>query len=1121
MNIKNTPRFAAAIFACGVLAVHAAGFDGMNLVTNDWFDASFTALVEDTAVAQGGALGVTRGAGSWTSVPENGTATVVADADAGGGATCLSLRAPREALTFTPAPFAVTSGMETVSMEFKADAFDADLPVLDADVQTAFTILDDGMGAVPVGYVADGWTNLVYSGAMTDLTNAWFTLTVDFATVAGVRYVRYSVKPAAGARTILADASGTTWFQAAANAETLNSVSFSGTGEFRTFGGDSLQAANVASYNGIGYTSVAAAIAAGVADGWANGNVMLLADAAWSPSAAGTYNIDVSTFSLDVTATEYTLTVDTVAGTVTATRTYTWAGSVDTWLSAANWTVGNDAHVATTYPGEVTTEPFTVVFAKNATFTSAETVDISGRTMDVEADGFSVKLPNLTVTPGEDNNPATITRLVSGTFRFSNYNRHRVMVEDGATLIIDQNVSGSSTYYNWFKGTGTIVVDGVTINGTQGYGSVVRGFNGTFKLANGAKLITTSNNSDTFIGTGKFVFAGGTVQKDATYGKTNHAFGSSSVDVVAATTNNCDMPVPLNKVTVVSGSAILDADEQYVVLTARTSTTGVLPDNAVDATLAAADWGVLQSTNEAGQAILVLTHSPTYTWTGAAGDNLWATPENWIVGDYVPAAAPGEGDVVSITTAEESLEVVVADGQNVGTLTKGENVSLVGPGPYSATVTEGVVSLVRVPSTFVWTGALNSNWTATENWTVNGRSTDVLPGVDDTVLFPELAENASAWQVNLSTTPTVTNVTANGAVTLTGALIRTATVEGSATITLGDSAGFRTYDYIGAEMTISANIEANGTAEHPNEIRGYYTTKGGSPDQGGTRITFSGDLTGTGTLKIIGCRCTNVLSGDLMSFAGHLWIVDDRKPRNNAYLESANTTSSNAIWTVYNDGNAGQFLKFGGQTVYFGALNGTVYQSSSFYNNVFEIGARNVDCAFGGKIGATKQNHITKVGTATLSFSGSDMGILTVKGGVFAAVNEASFPMTSITFDGEGGLFDPTTNTVDFAAKLVNSTTAPIGLLITNNVTIGEIPASNTAGLVKKGEGTLTLSAAPLYTGDTYLDGGTLKIVKSAGVKVKTHADGKAVYKTSETIEGVEYTVYELGVILGTQVIFF
>ena len=101
-----------------------------------------------------------------------------------------------------------------------------------------------------------------------------------------------------------------------------------------------------------------------------------------------------------------------------------------------------------------------------------------------------------------------------------------------------------------------------------------------------------------------------------------------------------------------------------------------------------------------------------------------------------------------------------------------------------------------------------------------------------------------------------------------------------------------------------------------------------------------------------------------------------------------------------------------------------------------------------------------------------------------------SFPKTSITFAENGGAFDPTTNMVDFAAKLVNSTSAPIGLLITNDLTIGEIPASNTAGLTKKGAGTLTLSAAPLYTGVTTVEAGTLVVPAGADITYNPFSAG-------------------------------
>ncbi len=65
---KTASIFAAATLACGFFAAHAAGFDGMALTTNDWFDASFTALTADTSISQGDTTGITLGAGSWTAV---------------------------------------------------------------------------------------------------------------------------------------------------------------------------------------------------------------------------------------------------------------------------------------------------------------------------------------------------------------------------------------------------------------------------------------------------------------------------------------------------------------------------------------------------------------------------------------------------------------------------------------------------------------------------------------------------------------------------------------------------------------------------------------------------------------------------------------------------------------------------------------------------------------------------------------------------------------------------------------------------------------------------------------------------------------------------------------------
>ena len=218
----------------GVFGAAAAGADGLNLTTNDWFDASFTALTADTPIAQGGTTGITRGAGSWTAVPSSGTAKIVEDAD-NNSATVLSVEAPEEELEFTPAAFASPTGMETVTFKVKADAI-ATLPT-PSDAQTAFTLYSaDGANYALMGYVSDGagavWTNLTGVTASA-IVNTWFDLTLDFSGANSSRVVRFAVNG-----TMLADSDGATWFPVVKQtATTINSLSFSGVGDVKTFNG--------------------------------------------------------------------------------------------------------------------------------------------------------------------------------------------------------------------------------------------------------------------------------------------------------------------------------------------------------------------------------------------------------------------------------------------------------------------------------------------------------------------------------------------------------------------------------------------------------------------------------------------------------------------------------------------------------------------------------------------------------------------------------------------------------------------------------------------------------------------------------------------------------------------
>lgn len=471
-----------------------------------------------------------------------------------------------------------------------------------------------------------------------------------------------------------------------------------------------------------------------------------------------------------------------------------------------------------------------------------------------------------------------------------------------------------------------------------------------------------------------------------------------------------------------------------------------------------------------GTGTLTLTAAPTHTTTTTIEGGILVVPQGTVI---VELACAGGKLTVPFAGTEDKTEVLtissLAEGTTVDDLT--EAVTIAGA---TVSVESGaagyVVKATRTPQTFTWTGATNAKWATPGNWTVGGVVASTAPLAIDTVEFPASGEEGfEAWSVTLSANVQVAAITNYANVAYSGAYYITAdSIGGAGETILGDGVGFLEQSN---KMTVDTPVRINASAETPAMIRT------GRESQ----LVLNGDLLGSGTLQIgkgdassdERPRCE--MYGDNREFAGTILIPNDKNTRNNTSLFSENSSSSNAAWTVYNSGNA-QFLRFSSKTVYFGSLNGTIYQASSYYENIFEIGARNEDCSFNGSLGATKNNHITKVGTATLGFGGSKLGKLVVKGGVFAMLSESAMPSESITFSSDGGFFDPTTNTVDFAARLVNSTTAPIGLLITNDVTIGQIPASNTGGLVKKGEGTLTLSEKPLYTGLTTVEAGKLVV---------------------------------------------
>ncbi len=108
--------------------------------------------------------------------------------------------------------------------------------------------------------------------------------------------------------------------------------------------------------------------------------------------------------------------------------------------------------------------------------------------------------------------------------------------------------------------------------------------------------------------------------------------------------------------------------------------------------------------------------------------------------------------------------------------------------------------------------------------------------------------------------------------------------------------------------------------------------------------------------------------------------------------------------------------------------------------------------------------------------TGSIQGNVNINGGTLRIDNSDNTVGGNLSFGG-GALEVGLGNTTDYASKILSSTGA-IHIRTTNaqNVTLGALDGSNTGGLRKTGEGTLTLSASNAYTGNTTVEAGKLMV---------------------------------------------
>jgi hypothetical protein len=331
------------------------------------------------------------------------------------------------------------------------------------------------------------------------------------------------------------------------------------------------------------------------------------------------------------------------------------------------------------------------------------------------------------------------------------------------------------------------------------------------------------------------------------------------------------------------------------------------------------------------------SYGTSYTWTGKAGDHLWATPTNW-----VPSGPPVSGDTVSINAFQVELDATLSlAGLNIAstTVTGTGALTVTGPSTFSFTTfniasltingptdivpgpgadVETAISCPTVNSStvVVHTGAqfiVNSGANVINNgsWGFDSQSSLALPGGSNTVSFLNKSTlsftNASLYTVSTYAGSVLSNASGgtifsvltnvmNGAVASAGTI---QTVSNSV-FEIADDARLALFS--GANITgpgvtfVNANSTVNGTATVTGGFQlftdGANTAQGLTINgmleiaQGGRLYWYAGNLSGVGT---------NVTGAVQVDQQGILYIINDA---NGMSLQNVILTNNGSVsWT--------------------------------------------------------------------------------------------------------------------------------------------------------------------------------------------------------------------------------
>ena len=304
-----------------------------------------------------------------------------------------------------------------------------------------------------------------------------------------------------------------------------------------------------------------------------------------------------------------------------------------------------------------------------------------------------------------------------------------------------------------------------------------------------------------------------------------------------------------------------------------------------------------------------------------------------------------------------------------------------------------------------------------------------------------------------------------------GVVQHNATIDGTISLLtdVGYGAGsatqarFETVATNGAKLNVALNWGADaGTATRTFDIADSTTLAAGQAEMkvdaslidGGSGTT-KGALrkTGSGVLQLV---ASNSYTGGTTVEAGTLQISTLSRA---AQSNLSGVVSGSTL--TFLEPIAGSFMP--GQVLNFNGTERVIWSVVDDYRVVVSA----------NPTAGLYSNTIT---SSNFTRTGSLAGDVAINGGTLRIDNSDNTVGGNLSFGG-GALEVGLTNTMDYASKILNSTGA-IHIRTTNaqNVTLGALDASNTGGLTKSGNGTLTLNGTNAYTGGTTISAGTLQI---------------------------------------------